>query len=198
MACTALTKGRGLDCNRISGGVKYIYFGVYDQFEIPIETTGIVVVDSVVTDIDMNVAGASQYTLYRYTMPLGVSSLTETIVGSRENGTIYYTPTLSVMLNRLTKEDQNQIKLLGSTKVVAFAQLNATIANGHDVIVALGVENGLQLNAGTMDSGAAWGDRSGYTLTFDGMEQNPFPMVADYTTVPFDNSAFEIGTIVVS
>ena len=32
MACTALTKGRGLDCNRISGGIKNVYFGVYDQF----------------------------------------------------------------------------------------------------------------------------------------------------------------------
>ena len=50
-----------------------------------------------------------------------------------------------------------------------------------------------------MDSGAAWGDRSGYTLTFDGMEQNPFPMVADYTTVPFDNAGFDIpGGIVTS
>jgi hypothetical protein len=200
MACTALTKGRGLDCNRISGGIKYVYFGVYDQFDAPIETTGIVVVDSVVTDIEMG----GGFSLFRYTMPLGVASATETIVGSRENGTIYYTPTLSVILNRLTKEDQNQIKLLGSTKVVAFAQLNATLSTGgasdaHDVIIALGVENGLQLNAGTMDSGAAWGDRSGYTLTFDGMEQNPFPMVADYTTVPFDNAGFDIpGGIVTS
>ncbi len=42
MACTALTKGRGLDCNRISGGVKFIYFGVYDQFDAPIDGTGIV------------------------------------------------------------------------------------------------------------------------------------------------------------
>ena len=200
MACTALTKGRGLDCNRISGGIKYVYFGVYDQFDAPIETAGIVVVDSVVTDIEMG----GGFSLFRYTMPLGVASATETIVGSRENGTIYYTPTLSVILNRLTKEDQNQIKLLGSTKVVAFAQLNATLSTGgasdaHDVIIALGVENGLQLTAGTMDSGAAWGDRSGYTLTFDGMEQNPFPMVADYTTVPFDNAGFDIpGGIVTS
>ena len=31
MACTLITKGRGLDCNRISGGVKYIYFSVYDD-----------------------------------------------------------------------------------------------------------------------------------------------------------------------
>ena len=197
MACTALTKGRGLDCNRISGGIKYVYFGVYDQFEAPIETTGIVVSAGEVTDIDMLV-DAVQHTLYRYTMPLGVASLTETIVGSRENGTFYVTPSLSVILNRLTKEDQNQIKLLGATKLVCFAQLNATLPSGNDVIVALGVTNGMELNAGTMDSGAAWGDRGGYTLTFDGIEASPFPMVADYTSVPFDNAAFEIGTIVTS
>ena len=193
MACTALTKGRGLDCNRISGGIKYVYFGVYDQFDAPIETTGIVQSGGEITDIEM---GAN--VLYRYTMPLGTASLSESITGSRENGTIFYTPTLNVILNRLTKEDQNQIKLLGATTVVAFAQLNATLTNGHDVIVGLGVENGLQLNAGTIDSGAAWGDRSGYTLTFDGIEQLPFPMVEDYTTDPFDNTAFTMGTIVTS
>jgi hypothetical protein len=193
MACTALTKGRGLDCNRISGGIKYVYFGVYDQFDAPIETTGIVQSAGEITDIEM---GAN--VLYRYTMPLGTASVSESITGSRENGTIFYTPTLNVILNRLTKEDQNQIKLLGATTVVAFAQLNATLTNGHDVIVGLGVENGLQLNAGTIDSGAAWGDRSGYTLTFDGIEQLPFPMVADYTTTPFDNTAFTMGTIVTS
>ena len=154
MACTALTKGRGLDCNRISGGIKYVYFGVYDQIN------AITVVNSEVTDIEMTV-GASTYSLYRYTMPLGVASLSESITGSRENGTIFYTPTLNVILNRLTKEDQNEIKLLGRTKLVAFAELNATLtSNGHNVIVGLGVTNGLELNSGTMDSGAAfWGSR---------------------------------------
>ena len=193
MACGLITKGRGLDCNRISGGIKYVYFGVYDQFTAPIETVGLPVTAGEVTDLEM---GAND--LYRYTMPLGVASLTDTIVGSRENGTIYYTPSLSVILNRLTKEDQNQIKLLGATKLVCFAQLNATLPSNNDVIVALGVTNGLELNAGTMDSGAAWGDRGGYTLTFDGIEASPFPMVADYTTTPFDNAAFNFGTIVTS
>ena len=193
MACTALTKGRGLDCNRISGGIKFVYFGVYDQFTAPIETVGLPVTAGEVTDLEM---GAND--LYRYTMPLGVASLTDTIVGSRENGTIYYTPSLSVILNRLTKEDQNQIKLLGATKLVCFAQLNATLPSTNDVIVALGVTNGLELNAGTMDSGAAWGDRGGYTLTFDGIEASPFPMVADYTSTPFDNAAFNFGTIITS
>ena len=188
MACTALTKGRGLDCNRVSGGVKYIYFGVYDQFTAPIETTGIVQASGEITDIEM-----ASNILYRYTTPLGVASVTETITGSTENGTIFYTPTVNVVLNRLTKEDQNEIKLLGQTKVVIFAQLNEKLANGHDVIIGLGVTNGMTLNAGTMDSGAAFGDRNGYTLTFDGMEPIPFPMVEDYNTIPFDNSAFNFG-----
>ena len=186
MACTALTKGRGLDCNRISGGIKNIYFGVYDQFTAPLTTVGIVQANGEISDIEMGTSTG----LYRYTTPLGVASLSETITGSKENGTIFYTPTVTVILNRLTKEDQNQIKLLGQTKLVIFAELNATLANGHNVIVGLGVTNGMELNAGTMDSGAAFGDRNGYTLTFDGLEPAPFAMVADYTTNPFDNGAF--------
>ena len=187
MACGLLTKGRGLDCNRISGGIKYIYFAVYDQVTSIPQTAG------EITDIEMGTD-----VLYRYTMPLGVASLTDTIVGSRENGTIYYTPTVNIILNKLTKEDQNQVKLLGATKTIIFAQLNQQLTNGHDVIVGLGTTNGMGLNAGTMDSGASWGDRNGYTLTFDGMEALPFPMVADYTTDPFDNAGFTMGTIVTS
>ena len=186
MACTSLTKGRGLDCSRISGGVKFIYFGVYDQFSAPIDGTGILVVNSEITDIEMG-AGTG---LYRYTVPRGSTTINETITGSTENGTLFYTPTVNMVLNKLTKEDQNEIKLLGQTQVVIFAQLNEQLANGHDVIVGLGVVNAMSLNAGSADSGAAFGDRNGYTLTFDGLEANPFPMVADYTTNPFDNGAF--------
>ena len=181
MACIALTKGRGLDCSRSSSGIKYVYFAVYDEV---ISTTlsgtaGILEL----TDIDMG-----ENTLYRYAMPLGTASLSDSITGSRENGTVFYTPTLSLILNKLTKEDQNEIKLLSQSKLIIFAQLNSTLTNGHDTIVALGRVNGMELNAGTMDSGAACGDRGGYTLTFDGMENEPFPMVIDYTTTPFDNA----------
>ena len=93
MACTALTKGRGLDCNRISGGIKFIYFAVYDQ------VTSIPTANGEITDLEMG-----SNSLYRYTMPLGVASLTDTITGSRENGTIFYTPTVNIILNRLTKK----------------------------------------------------------------------------------------------
>tara|TARA_R110000822_G_scaffold205419_2_gene341931 strand:+ start:4853 stop:5437 length:585 start_codon:yes stop_codon:yes gene_type:complete len=183
MACTALTKGRGIDCNRISGGVKFIYFWVLDDAATyAYDVTNALEIDT----IDFNGA-----TIFRYTMPLGVSSVTDTIVGSRENGTIYYTPTAQVLYNRLTVQDQEEIKLLGATKVRIFAQLNQqVVATGNDVILALGMVNGMELNAGTMDTGAAWGDKNGYTLTFDGMEQQPMAMLEDYTTIPFDNAGF--------
>ena len=183
MACTALTRGRTLNCNRISGGISAVYFAVLDQItSITYDSTAAPNGVREIDDIDMG--GNS---IYKYALPLGTSSLTDTIVGSRENGTIYYTPTINIIYNKLSKEDQQEIKLLAATKTVVFAELNQQLANGHNVIVAMGMVNGMELNAGTMDSGAAWGDRNGYTLTFDGMESQPFAMVQDYTTTPFDN-----------
>ena len=188
MACTALTRGRGLDCNRISGGVKKIFFSVYDP-DVSYTYDGS-------NPLEIDAIDWDGSTIYEYVMPLGVASITDTITGSRENGTVFYTPTVNIILNRLTKEDQNEIKLLGKSKVRIFAQLNQQLANGHDVFIALGMANGMELNAGTMDSGAAFGDRNGYTLTFDGLEAIPFAFLEDYTTYPWDQSGFvnESGT----
>ena len=178
MSCTALTKGRGLLCSKTTGGIKNVYFAVYDEV---LATT---IVNSEVTDIDMGVDS-----LYRYTTPMGTASLSESISGDRAAGTLFYTPTLNITLNKLSKEDQNEIKILASNRLICFAELNSTLTtNGHNVIVALGIENGMELNAGTMDSGDSFGSRNGYTLTLTGMEKVPFQMVVDYTTVPFDNA----------
>ena len=73
MSCTALTKGRGVDCNRISGGVKYIYFSVLGDM------TGIAY-DAVDT-AQIDTLNNNNNKIYRYTMPIGVSSFTDTIVG---------------------------------------------------------------------------------------------------------------------
>jgi len=190
MACTALTKGRGVDCNRISGGVKYIYFWVLDEAA----TYAYDAVDkSQIDTIDFNNAN-----IFRYTMPIGVSSLTDTIVGSRDNGTVYYTPTVQVLFNKLTVQDQEEIKLLAATKTRMFVQTNQQYTNDHDMILACGMVNGMELNAGTIDTGAAWGDKNGYTLTFDGMEQVPTAVLEDYTTSPFDNAGFTNLTSIVT
>tara|TARA_R110000751_G_scaffold55051_4_gene118141 strand:+ start:266 stop:859 length:594 start_codon:yes stop_codon:yes gene_type:complete len=184
MSCTALTRGRVLNCNRISGGIKAVYFAVLDEvISFTYDTTAAPNGAREIDNIDMGTKS-----LYKYALPIGTSSLTDTIVGSRENGTVYFTPTISVVYNRLSKEDQNELKLMAATKTIIFAELNQQLTNGHNVIVAMGMINGMELNAGTMDSGANWGDRNGYSLNFDGMEAEPFAMMTDYTATPFDNA----------
>ena len=184
MACTALTKGRGLDCSRIAGGVKNVYFSVYSDFgstDYAYDGTNPQEIDT----IDFN-----NKSIFKYVMPLGVANVVDTLTGSTENGTLFFTPTLNIMLNKLTKEDQNEIKLLGQSKLRIFVELNAKLASGHDAILALGFENGMDLNTGTAETGAAFGDRNGYTLTFTGLETRPMAFLEDYTTSIFDNSGF--------
>ena len=179
MACTLITHGRGLDCNRVAGGIRAVYFGVYDTTNVSqttILSTGIV-----------SIVGMGATSLYRYAVPRGVASATDTITGSTENGTIFYTPTVQVIFNRLTAQDQHEIKLLGQTQVVCFVECNALNTNDQNVILCLGSANGMTLNAGSEMTGAAWGDRNGYDLTFDGMEAVPMAVVKDYSSVPFDN-----------
>lgn len=183
MACTSLTKGRQLDCNRVAGGVKFIYFAVYDQIaSFAYDSTNSEEIDTI--DFGGN-------NIYRYTVPRGSTSITDTITGSTENGTIFYAPAAALVLNRLKVKTQEQVKLLGQTQVVIFAQLNATHpATGNDVIMVLGINNGMQLNSGTEESGAAFGDRNGYTLNFDGLESRPMAMLEDVAAgaAPFSNS----------
>ena len=195
MACTSLTKGRGLDCNRQSGGVKFLYFSVFDQVAESNITYNAAAGVHEISAIDFG--GSS---IYRYRVPRGSTTVNETLTGSTENGTLFYTPTVNMVLNRLTKEDQNEIKLLGQTQVRVFAQLNAQTDNGNDVIVVLGAKNALSMNAGTADSGAAFGDRNGYTLTFDGLEADPFPMLKDPAAgvAPFGDGGITNLTIVTS
>jgi len=191
MGCTLLTRGRVLNCNRISGGVKAVYFAVLDEvLEIGYNTPAAPNQIREINKIDVG-----DDSIYRYLLPVGASNFVDTIVGSRENGTLYYTPVVNIVYNRLSKEDQAELKLLASTKTIVFCELNQKLANGHNVITAMGMVNGMEVNGGTIESGTSWGDRNGYSLTIDGQEVEPFAMVKDYSSEPFDNVGYSGGAI---
>jgi len=188
MSCN-LTKGRNITCRDTVGGIKAIYFAQFDEVASYVTASG------ELTDFDL---GASD-DIYKYTLKRGTASCTETLTGNSEAGTVFYTPSVEIMLHKLTKEDQNQVKLLASNRLVIFLELNEVLtANSHNVLLALGLENGMELNAGTGATGTAFGDMNGYTWTFDGMEREPMVTVADYTTNPLDNASFTFQSIVTS
>ena len=191
MSCN-LTKGRNITCRDTVGGIKAIYFVQYDEIASFSEGTG-----ADAGSLDTFNIGSND--IYKYTLKRGTASCTETLTGSSENGTVFYTPSVNIKLHKLTKEDQNQVKLLASNRLVIFLELNEVLtANSHNVLLALGLENGMELNTGTNATGTAFGDMNGYDWTFDGMERDPMPTVADYTTTPLDNSAFTFQNIVTS
>ena len=185
MACD-LTHGRGIPCRNLIGGVKYVYFAKLS------EITSITTVSSEVTDVDMGTNS-----VYRYAIRRGNASVTETITGSTENGTVVYAPTLNLKLTGLSTQDQNELKLMAQSQVVCFVQLNQVLAsNDHNVLLCLGRTNGLDLNAGSNMSGAAFTDMNGYDWTFDGSEFEPMQPLVDYTSTPLDNTGFIYGTII--
>ena len=191
MSCTALSRARVLDCSRTAGGIKYVYFSVFTDFareDWSVDGSDAMEIDT----IDFQ-----NSTIYRYAFPVGSASFTDTKTASDENGTISYTPTLNLVLSRINKLDQNEIKLLCQSRVRVFIQLQEELSTGTNVILATGMINGLSVTSGSIDSGQALGDKNGYTLTLTGQEPTPSYLLEDYTLAsgPFSNAGFTNETL---
>ena len=158
----ALTTGFDLDCRDAVGGVKSVSFANLDEY---LALTP-VVADGAITSI------TATATFYKYEQLKETSSMTETINGSSQNGTVYYTPEVVVVLSKLDVNKRNEIKLLAQQRLVAIVETN----DGSYWIV--GYENGLELNAGTSATGTAFADLSGFSLTLSGMESEPMVSIS--------------------
>ena len=157
MACENLSLGRLKPCKDSVGGLKAVYFINYgDITALTYDVTDTDVIDSIGTAVSA----------YKYDVHF-MSSLTQNVQASVENGTVAFEQVLELSLPKLTKEDHKEIKLLahGSPHVVIEDQ------NGSWFLA--GAVNGMDVTAGTVVTGTAMGDMSGYTLTLTGMERMP-------------------------
>jgi len=157
MACL-LTSGRSLPCKSSVGGLKAVYFADYG-------TLG---------DVTIALGEATAFSgtpdFFKYDIK-GNSSLETTINSSRENGTTFYTQTLNLTLTTLDKATQEEIKLL------AAARPHVIIEDYNGNMFLVGLEHGAEVTGGTIVTGAAMGDLSGFTLTMEGQEVAPAPFV---------------------
>lgn len=156
MPC-ALTSGYALDCKDSSGGIVEIYFMEKANATTISEASGVVT----------GITKATGKRFYKYELPKETGSLTETINGNVQNGTIFYSSELKLIVNKLNTTVRNEIKLLAQNTLLAVAKDN----NGKYWLV--GKSRGVDLTTGTSGTGTAFGDRSGYDLTFTGSEPEP-------------------------
>jgi len=156
MACT-LTTGRKLPCKSAFGGIKTVLFADFG-------TIASVAQDST-TKIWTITNGSPAPSWYEYKIK-GNSSLETTVTSSRENGTTFYTQTLNLTLTFLDAKTQAELQTL------ALARPYAVVVDYYGNSFLCGFENGMEVTGGTVVTGAAAGDLSGFTLTFEGMEED--------------------------
>ena len=152
-ACT-LTAGYSKPCRNEKGGVKSIYF-----IEVDHKST-MTVVDGEVTTLTLTTGNRA----WKYAVEMNTAFFTDTLTGSRENGTLFAAQSLNVILNDNQQATRNQMMLLGQNDVIAIVEL----ANGD--FEMLGADNGLTIETDERASGTVKADRSGHTITMVGEE----------------------------
>jgi hypothetical protein len=150
MACE-LSTGFTLDCKDGIGGIKQIV--LVDKTEV---TSFTLDANEIVTAIN----GPASGDLYTYELPTQTGSFEETINFNRDNGTVFYTQTVNVMLNKLSSAKRLELQNVATARVIVFVE----DTNGN--WWAVGYEYGADLSTGTAATGTVLGDMNGYTLAF--------------------------------
>lgn len=153
MACTLAT-GRKVPCKSAFGGIKTVFMADFGSISA-----------LVINETSKEVTGfTGSPSWYQYDVK-GNSSLETTVTSSRENGTTFYTQTLNLTLTFLEAKTQAELQ------TVAVARPYVVVEDYYGNSFLCGFENGMELTGGTVVTGAAAGDLSGFTITMEGMEE---------------------------
>ena len=173
MSC-ALTKGRIVPCKNKSGSIKAVYFADFGTL-------------GTVTFTGTEVTGFNgSPTLYKYDVR-GTTNLDTVVTSSRENGTTFYTQTLTLQLQYYDRDTSEQIKLL------AVGRPHIIVVDADDNYLLVGRVNGAELTTGNFTVGANMGDFNGFNLTFEALETAPPDFVLS-TAVTSETEGAQINT----
>lgn len=159
MSCF-ITSGEQLGCSDSIGGIKKVYI---------VGNGG--TVTGYTYDADGAITGAtstSGTTLYGFALKRGVSSLTQTLQKSFENGTVFFEQVLNIVLYKYDQEKRNKLKVLSQNDTLQIIAIDQ-----NDTQYLLGQVNYSYLSGGDVTSGTALGDRNGFSLSFTAQEFEP-------------------------
>ena len=173
MSCN-LTSGRIVPCKNKSGSVKTIYFADYGTMGTITESGGLI----------SALSGTPSF--FQFDVR-GTSNLDSVVTSSRENGTTFYTQTLTLQLQYYDRATSEQIKLL------AVGRPHVVVVDADDNYLMVGNVNGAELTTGNFTVGANMGDFNGFNLTFEALETQP-PTFITGSVVTALASATQINT----
>ena len=166
MAC-AITGGYAIECTESVGGVETVYLiensNLYDASGNSRVTSASGVVSALTKD--------SGTRFWRFEVPRGTASATNSITSTIENGTFYFTHEVKFPINSRSATIRNIVTTLAKNR------LTFVLVEGDGSARMYGKEFGLQMSGTEAGSGVALADRNGYMLTFTSMEREDFLIV---------------------
>lgn len=167
MACL-VTKGRAINCRDVQGGISAAYITSYGLYGTITESSSAI----------SNMGGT--FVAFRYDLDGAGNSFTTTATTSKDNGTTFFSTSLTLTLPKLSKEDGAELKLL------AYGRPQIVVADRNGNAWALGKVNGNSLSSATMQSGDGRADMAGYVLEFTSEEVSPPDLINGATVAnPF-------------
>lgn len=170
MSCD-ITAGRIEQCKDSVSGLKAMYLINYDDLnsDSPTYVTyGTGDNSDEITDwLPVDQTAGSPLQIYKFELKSTANSFTTAINSSRDNGTTFFEQTLVAQLKRQDVVTHKNVKLL------AYGRPRLIIRSMTDQFFLMGLDQGADVSAGSISSGAALGDFNGYELTFTAMEELP-------------------------
>jgi len=172
MATCNITQGWQLGCRDNTGGVRRVYI-------LSGSVSKVVNTNSLITAI----TGSGKF--FAFDQVNQTANYTETINSSVENGTIFYQQDLTIQFHKYQDTLQDLISTLGKqpdAKIIVETQNGSSDNDARWFYV--GQYNGATLSAGSGQTGTAYGDLNGYSLTFTAFEPEP----AKEISASYDNT----------
>ena len=167
MGCD-ITAGRIEQCKDSVSGLKAMYLINYDDLNSDSTYVTYGAGDNIDEIIDWApIDDAAQLNIYKFELKSTTNSFTTAINSSRDNGTTFFEQTLVAALKRQDVVTHKNVKLL------AYGRPRIVVRTMTDQFFLMGLDQGADVSAGEISSGAALGDFNGYSLTFMAAEELP-------------------------
>ncbi|QDP66684.1 MAG: hypothetical protein Unbinned1446contig1005_5 [Prokaryotic dsDNA virus sp.] len=178
MPCT-ISSGRSVSCKDATGGIKGVYIHNYSDTA---NFTGYGATAANVIQTLGGSGGGEEYDVFKFAIRREMASLTVDTQSDVTTGTTFFEQVFTCTFTKLTQSDANNLSKL------AAGRPQIIVEDNQGNLILLGHTNGMDVTGGTFETGKAFSDLNGMSLTFTGREIEPFFTLVGTSsggTVPF-------------
>ncbi len=168
MSCL-ITNGRLEACKDGISGIRDIYFINFGEIET-------VTYGGTAPDFGDDIVGITGVAkLYKYELK-GANTFDQNIISSRANGTTFFEQMLTIQFKR------QDVATTRNIKFISYGRPHIVVRTRTEEFFLMGLQEGADVDSGSINSGTEYGDYNGYQLSMKASEIVPANWLTDATT----------------